>query len=397
MSHLTIHEGQVTWLPGLVLEDLPPDMPRQVSVQVKGRDIGLHADGVVGAFPLATGQTVVIRPKVGPANFLRMLFVAEGRQTQLSSELDRLVDYGLSDDESYVDLLVQRFITEVDRILRMSPRPDRLRVAARERTFVGNVNPVATALRVATRLDDPVSTVRAIRVTDTPENRVIALALREARRYMTGEVAGNLDRIQARWLRVAPLPSDAMKDIVQVKAQLARPHSAGSRGYYEEALAIALALLGVQGISPEGRTELRGEGHVLKTAVVFERYIRRTLQRLLSDKGVVVTGPEAASLSLYTNGSYELNPDVIFWRDSRPVLLIDAKYKEPDSGDHYQMSAYLDAFGLKRGVLVSPTEVSHRRVTFKKPNGVEVVQFPLPLVDLRESEDSLAELLLQVP
>lgn len=397
MNHLTIHENQVTWLPGLTLEDLPPDMPRQVTVQVKGRDIGLYADGVVGAFALTTGQTVVIRPKVGPANFLRMLFVAEGRQTQLSSELDRLVDYGLSDDASYVDLLVQRFITEVDRILRRSPRPNRVRVATRERTFVGNVKAAATALRVATRQDDPVSTVRAIRVTDTPENRVIALALREARGYVTDDALTKIDRLQSRWRRVAPTPTDAMKDILHVKTQLARPHSAGSRAYYEETLAIALALLGVQGISPEGQAELRGEGHVLKTAVVFERYIRRTLQRLLADKGVIVTGPETASLSLYTNGSYELNPDVIFWRDSHPVLLIDAKYKEPDAGDHYQMCTYLDSFGLTRGVLVSPTEVSNHHTTLKKPNGTEVVNFPLPLTDLRQSEESLAGLLRHIP
>ena len=54
----------------------------------------------------------------------------------------------------------------------------------------------------------------------------------------------------------------------------------------------------------------------------------------------------------------EMRPDVTVYRDGRPTLVVDAKWKRPagapSPADLYQMLAYCTALGVGRAVLVYP-------------------------------------------
>lgn len=79
---------------------------------------------------------------------------------------------------------------------------------------------------------------------------------------------------------------------------------------------------------------------------------------------------------------------------TQPVFVGDAKYKKPDASDHYQLHAYMRAYGVSVGALISPD--------FAKPNtdvlsrfthdGLKTIEIYLPLSNLDKAEESLARL-----
>jgi hypothetical protein len=64
-----LHDFDLAWLP----KGLPP----QIRPFRRGNRVGLEIDTLVGSVPLRNGDTLQIKPKVGTANFLRMLLDAE--------------------------------------------------------------------------------------------------------------------------------------------------------------------------------------------------------------------------------------------------------------------------------------------------------------------------------
>jgi len=95
---------------------------------------------------------------------------------------------------------------------------------------------------------------------------------------------------------------------------------------------------------------------------LFESFLTQRLSRLLPLYGLRVVAQKHDYLD--EERRVGIRPDVLVYprRGGEPVLVLDAKYRRPggsegDSGlnsDLYQVSAYLDRYRLKEGVLVYP-------------------------------------------
>jgi 5-methylcytosine-specific restriction enzyme subunit McrC len=86
---------------------------------------------------------------------------------------------------------------------------------------------------------------------------------------------------------------------------------------------------------------------------LFERYVTRRLQDAAPD----VTVEAQPTSSLDEAGKVDINPDIVFRRDARPVAVADTKYKLLEAGtgkssDYYQALAYATAYGLKEAWLI---------------------------------------------
>lgn len=390
---LSAKENELTWLENISLQDIPQNLPNGIKIHQQGNLIGIEAQGVVGSLPLLNGDTLHIKPKVGNINFLRLLFRCQGDQKNLLEEYEGFVQYFL-DSENHVDFLVAKnLLVAADEIIRRSPLQGRVARRIYSSYLQGKIDTVSTSLNIARFHDEPVVAYVKRKTIDIPENRMITEAVLRAWSIVQEQNKTDiLGRIKDRWTQRFPRSRNIAEDIDFVERGFASGRYGGSRDYYRKTLMLAQVILGSQGLGLHNAEIVQGSALLLNTADVFEKYIRNTIANSHLDSGYVVSKGGAGSLSLYTDGSFILEPDVYISKSGRPVLIADAKYKKPDSGDHYQMLVYLRAHGIRSGLLISPsfegTDVKIKE--YATSDKIIVREAYLPMQDLATTEDFLA-------
>ena len=393
----SIREGEISWLPGLTLHHLPQALPTGIYVHAKGALLGLEAQGVAGSIPLRNGDTLQILPKVGQVNFLRMLFLAEGRQGRLRRDYDDFVAFSVDEDESLNFLVARQLIASAARILHQSPMVGRIERKGRGAFAVGRLDPVKTALNIAARKSAPVEYTRRERTLDTAENRVISEALVRAQSSLLPADREMYDPVILKWHRKFNRSNRIKDDLHEVEEGFSSSRYGGPRGYYHRALMLSQIVLGSFGVGLGEASLVEGDAMLLNTADVFERYLRATIASRYAAEGYVVSKGGGAMQSLYTDGSYEITPDIIIQKDGKTVLIADAKYKTPSSSDHYQMNAYLGVMGTSKGILLAPAMGKHKVYAraYATGRGCFVHEAFLPMADLKATEAFLSSLVEQ--
>ncbi len=222
---------------------------------------------------------------------------------------------------------------------------------------------------------------------DTLLNRIIKAGLRSAKRLVAAAdtyntfsgVSGHLTRQIGLFGNVA--------DVRVTRADFARIRLHAQNRYYETPLQLAKMLLFDNRFEYEiGKN--RVVGFFLDMNNLFERFVAGLLMQGAHRNGV--TYPGKGEFRYYygnrdTKGTVKLKPDITIDTDGEKVV-IDAKYKELfeenfgvdeeietgddygdvkvkiKSSDIYQLVAYLDNFGSRRGALVYPRNGSETSV-----------------------------------
>jgi hypothetical protein len=390
-----IREGLPTLLPHLGLADLPYALPSGVRLFTRGDQLGIEAQGLVGNIPLSNGDTLQILPKIGQANFLRMLFTSMGSQADLKRQFEEFVKYSVDDDASIPILAARQMVMAAAEVLRRGSSTVRLPVTRRMLAASGQILPAPTALALARHEAEPVFTRVRIRSHESPENRLVSSALLMAASLLDApERTYALDTL-AKWRRRVCKPLMQPTDLLVVEQRIARRWYGGPRSYYQRILTLGLVLLGSLGMTIDSKPFIEGEAVLLNSADIFEKYVRQMISNHYSTLGYIVTKGGSTSFSLYQDGTVSLAPDVVIERHSETVLIADAKYKEPAAADHYQMLAYLTAFGIDRGVLLTPGYQA-AGVTIRKhatPRRLTVVVATLPMDKLSQTESFLQDII----
>ncbi|MEP1537970.1 MAG: hypothetical protein ABJQ34_03980 [Paracoccaceae bacterium] len=395
MTVLFAKEGETTWLSDVALSDIPGGLPAGIQVLVKSGNIGLRIDGLVGALPLGRGQTLRILPKIGNANFFAMFFRAEGALEEAERDLERLVEYATSSQQTVEGVVARSLIFSADEIQRRGPMIGRISRVVEARSAVGAIDVASTVRKLKAGAEKPVVSKSRSRSLDIAENRIITCALGRALRVLSIEDQERFGNIAHAWARTFPASNDLRADLESVERVLARNGYGGPRGYYQKAITASLIVLGVSGISLSGSNTIHGEAVLINTPDIFEKFLRNTIRKQYSNRGLMVTKTGLDSTSLYTNGSYSLEPDIMVYKNGEPALLCDAKYKTPTSADHYQMQTYLKRLGLNSGILLCPNfdgaTVELRE--FRSPDSTVVREIYLPMQKLDLTEAYLGTLI----
>lgn len=394
MSILLAKEGEITWLPGIHFDDLPDGLPAGIQILSKSGILGLRVDGLVGTIPLRNGQTLRITPKIGDANFLAIFFRSEGKMDEVERDLDQLVEYSRSIQQSIESVVARSLIISASEIMRRSPMIRRVSVVQASRSAVGAIDPLATIKRLKSGSDLPVVSRTKARTVSTSENRIISMALPRALAFLKADDDIHFVKTVDRWNAIFPKSDDLVFDLEQVERGLARNRYGGPRGYYQKALVTSLIILGASGFSVSGADSVFGDSVLINTPDVYEKFLRNTMRKHYSDRGYLVTKTGISSTSLYTNGSYSLEPDIVVYKSNKLVLMCDAKYKVPTAADHYQMQTYLKRFGLRTGILLCPNFEGERveERVFQTPDDTSIREVYLPMEDLDITEDFLGTL-----
>jgi len=392
----TAREGEITWLPGIATSDIPHPLPKGIVIHLREDVVGLEVQGLVGIIPLRNGDSLRITPKIDHANFLQLLFRAEGLKKDLCQEYKDFVFYSVEDTENISSIVARQLLSSVSEILRRSPKRERIKKIYHGKFAVGRINIIKTLYNTSCHKEDPIVSVVNEVTLNSPENCIITEALMRAWGMIKEDIRIKFQTVYDIWARTFTRSADIYNDIETVTKRLASQKYGGPRDYYRKALMLSQIILGIYGIGIKDTAVIQGDAVLLNTAEVFEKYLRATISRSYSNRGYIVTKGCICTSSLYTDGSYELNPDIVISKGGKTLLIVDAKYKKPTAGDHYQINTYLSVNQVKRGILLAPrfegNDILIREYCTHEKNVIREVYLPMNSLDITESFlDSVVE------
>lgn len=224
---------------------------------------------------------------------------------------------------------------------------------------------VRTASRLRrTELPLPVTVAYDDFTADIPENRILLTALHRLE---------HLPGVPWRSRTALRHLASRLPGVTPLRAGTTLPPWTPTRlnARYTPALRLAELALADQSLSPEYRAAappLTGSGFLLDLAAVFEHFLGHALQTAMKPRRIMCRMQDVHHLD--TGGRLQVRPDVVCYRDRRPLAAVDAKYKvlgkAPEREDVYQMVGYCVALGVRQAHLV------HAAMSSSAPSPYEI-------------------------
>jgi 5-methylcytosine-specific restriction enzyme subunit McrC len=191
------------------------------------------------------------------------------------------------------------------------------------------------------------------RTLDTPENRVLVSTLRYLPSLLSeheGDLAARVRALTRAFEGVRPLaPREAAEAVRTLKPDRR------NRRYLPALSLCALILNHLSVAATEGSRPFAS--FLVDMPRLFETYLTIRLRTLLPAHGLRVFAQRHDYLD--EAGRVRIRPDILIYpkRGNTPLLVVDAKYRSTGSdrsSDLYQLSAYMERYGLPAGALVYP-------------------------------------------
>lgn len=326
-----------------------PDNVR-VSLGKETSTFSIHTENIVGFIELPSGTRLLIRPKVSLPNLLYMLSTV----SDLYRPDRKRIEFSESDDD-IVELLARLFVDEIKGIFKLGlnktyNRVNRVMPFVKGRVLISDYanNAIVKPLEIPCSFDS--------RSFNSNENQVLLACIKKLLKVgVRHEETRNQLR---RFLKAFPGEIDFIENPLGL---LSRIDIGRQNKRYEQGLGLAKVILsGMNFRDNEGNQSL--PAFVINTAVLFEKYVERVLDRVLeptSLRAEYQRGYELAKVDDSTKVS--MNPDVLFLGSDGGILLIgDMKYKDFDkkqlrASDTHQMISYMTKLGCPQAVLIYPS------------------------------------------
>ncbi|MBR8436207.1 hypothetical protein KDW37_36190 [Burkholderia cenocepacia] len=396
-----VRECAATELPGFNLEWLPKGLPAQIRPFYKGSRVGLEVDTLVGSIPLRNGDTLQLLPRVGNANFIRMLVESDATNAALGSPDDDLVGYSFSEEATLASLVARPFVRAL-----LAVDSGSVRFAWQRRREIaevagGELEMLATAIRLSQGNSYPFVFSRKIRTRDVPENIVLAVAAQIVLRKHSGMIGGDDRKFLFEFSNKFEIQYISGEVIENVRQKLYSGQYDGARGYYAAALRLALILLGESGFKQGASEEVHAEPVLFNSASIFEAYIRQKLKQAYQRRGLSVRKGFFPPMPLFKEGSLVLDPDIVISKDEKLLLVGDVKYKVGSlpASDYYQAHVYSRRAAQAYFVFFCADEHAETAQTTRRKSflDVEVFEIKLPLAHLQTATLALHSLERLVP
>lgn len=334
-----------------------------IEVRPDGRRWTLRPKGIVGRLQLREA-TLELLPKHPVANLCRMLAAVAG----VPRLFEPLVALG---DGTLPDLLMAAFVQRAEALLTEGLRRDYMERSEPLPVLRGRLD-------LPAHLRRPEALVTDLRcrhedyTLDTPFNAVLRQTA-EACHSRWPALAGRVLRLRHRLTSLSPVrlrPDEIDRFRYDRLTETYRPVHALCRWILEG------TRLGLG-----GEHRALGTSFVVEMAPLFERFVSLSLRRRLPPPWRVELQERKA---LDEAHAIEIRPDVVVYREDRPVTVIDAKYKlrrggVPGNADAYQMLAYAQRYGVRRVWLVYPDQPSGERVLVTHDGANELASVGLDL------------------
>lgn len=348
----------------------------------------LQAHQYIGFIVLPTGRLLEIRPKVSVGVLFAML-----------SKVHRFQDFQpesalYSSVADFFECVVQFFVLMTEDLVTRGilygyePHTEHL-LAPRGKLLV------AESVRA-----DPVARLRhwctfTEFTPDILENAVLKATCEILLNFPYRQFLDIPSRLRRLQRVFAPVTSDP-----NIRESLARLEYNRLNEHYRPALALAQLLLSY--LSPSGSYGTHQFlAYLVDMNALFERYVTAVLsEQCRFHDSLRVQSQDKHPLDMA--GQITVRPDVVFYRDERPCLALDAKYKRDEhNADIYQALAYSHALNISRVLLAYPLDEAKQAMSHRiRPGGqIEIVPIYLDLSggidELKRQSFSFAERVLQ--
>jgi 5-methylcytosine-specific restriction enzyme subunit McrC len=405
MANWFIYDNQITAVAGFDLSWLPNRAysyvtPHVGSTESNQSEVRLEAGPYVGTIPLRNGDTLFILPRAGRASYARMLFVAEGLEEAISKEFDRFVNLGHEDAGTapWVQVLASPFVDGLTLVEREGILISRENTERRLSVIKGKVDPSKSTLSQILREEKPIHARLRLPTTNNLENRLLATA--SSVLLDVGVLTPRQRLIASRWASSLAYRKPIMPyELEVISSNLKTYRYLGQRSYYLALLAMAKLIVSQGGLLIGEKLEISGEPILSNVNDLFEKYVRRLIFNLLNPKSFIVEKREAGLPSLFLDGTSLLRPDILISKGNEPCLVADVKNK-PSAGisaaDYYQIFAYLEAFGVDKGLLICMGRGDGLLLKRKMINNRLLFELHLPIEDWNAGERFLAKTMLDL-
>ncbi|TYL37374.1 hypothetical protein CV102_17300 [Natronococcus pandeyae] len=333
-------------LPPKDIEALEAAEDLSVSLDSDGR-VTVNPGRKIGLVGLPSGRVLEVTPKV---EFNLLYYLAYSGRIDESLAQGR--DVGISAGDSFVDLVAQLFVSELDRVLRRGLYQEYRTEEDMEEYIRGRFDvtrQITTQGPVATRFACEYDELTY----DLPINHVLVTALEKLRPLVSSpDLESDLWQGRERlrqYLDYEPAIRIDPSEIVLTR----------QTNYYERILTLCELILDETYIDNLGAGHREFQSILLSTADLFENIVFRAIERALGPGEFRVAGDGDPRGEAETNIGYlltaastddriqKLYPDVYVTPRSSDVTVLvgDAKWKDPDSNrpsssDLYQLTAY---------------------------------------------------------
>lgn len=347
----------------------------------------LKAGAIVGSVNLRDGLIVRVLPKLEIRRVVYLLCHAEG----LATWDERIID--VDDDATIDQALAEAFATAAERTLRRGPRSSYFTQEEDLTEVRGRMDANRQRLRYGLPL--PISVIFDEYGPDIAENRLILGAAMQLQRLpdLSATLRRRLRRLVTSLEGVRP----ARRDEANIPVFFNRLNDA-----YVPAVALSRAVL--QGVSFDlGDGPRRVTGFTVNMNRLFERFLSVALADALANRDGRICAQRSDHLDRDRHA--RIIPDLTWIRNEKPVVVIDAKYKDPSDGkavdgDLYQVVAYCAGLGIRRAFLVHAT-IAAQATLFIESAGIKIVVTGLdlaaPLSVLQTQLSGLANQIDQLP
>lgn len=393
-------------LSDLISEDAPRIFPHLLesrdllNFSLVGKRVKVAAGKYIGLIPVSPDLCIEVRPKFPISNLAHVLEAATYAPRMLLSS-ERSYEETPATSESVQDFLALNLLRFISLIQERGWWKEYTQIVEIASSPRGRIDLSGTLQNCWSRgLRARIQNELFEHTLDVAQNRLLRHVLMTVLHARTR--SGADPRITSELNRaLRSLPSSVGRirpgDVPECRNLISARDMPRSKSSYRRAIELCLLLLEHHGITHEvGSSDIVLGAAVIDLESVFERYIRRTLQRQCPSDIYVGDGNAEASRSLYDDRASPLaQPDLVVVSNSKPVIIADVKYKgSPNRTDVNQIVTYASVYRCPTVLTIYQSDRDSRSglSVRGKIGAIEVYDYGIDLsaYDLVEEERRLA-------
>ncbi len=380
--------------PFIPISDIIDESKEFIEIKdVSSRGIRFKAKNFVGFIPLDENYLLIVNPKVTVEDFLYILFRAQGKKVK-PKDFERVVSTGREKGLEYPNIfhfLLYVLLQELEKVKTAGFLKRSIPKIENRRSIKGKILVKETLLKnyALGKRNEIWSSYYDISK-KIPENIAIKFTLwllLNMSDMPHSVVTEFFERY--RYFSEIALPStiDFLEEIEDIIEKNRIPTS---RQYYMDILNLFVFFITHSKLEYQSGKNIKLRAFVIDMNATFEEYIRCVLKDGLSKE--IMIKKESKYLFDDKLNEFPIDPDYPILVNKNYVCIADAKYKQkPPKDDFYQILAYLDVFGLKKGILIYPQFEIENETEIRIRGEKRIWIYRMNLKNLKDSEKRLLD------
>lgn len=344
----TVKENEESLCDGMIQTDIPAKIPASLRILHKNHAYYTLAENIAGIIPFNNQHVLNIVPKYPHIDPIELLLYIH--DIDVAVDDSQAEQYGVGNESVRLETLAQMFAHEL-MAMQMHPIKFQRKTTKIETPSIkGRVDWLATTRLHHQGKLNLIATSHSIPTVIIPENILIAQAARKVLHLFMR--SSSEWEVLYQWSSL-PIPQTLPASVfARFDRVLRQDQFSGAHAYYYRPVILAQAVLGFTGFA--GGIDFTDDAILFNMPSLYEDFIRTAFQRQSHPLGLTCQKGFVPRSFLFIGGACEMIPDVTIYYGTDIRVLLDVKYKSPDSKDLYQLYSYMKYAGLPEAYIVSP-------------------------------------------